>query len=769
MKGTLFTIALVLAILNVSAQTITGRLADENGQPVAYANVALYADSVLVKGTTTTDDGSFSLECRAGKYNLVASYVGYERLMVRCAAGDALGTLTLYAKQLETVTVTANRIVEEIDRFVVQPSPEEVEAAGRTLVLLDMLNLPGLRVDVALEQITVDGGLAVLQIDGKEVPVSRLSHLRADQIKRVEYNSNPGIRYLERGASGVINIILKEREDGGSIMAHGRSPLNGRVVNGMLRGDYHRGKSDFALEYTLEYRNYDNVPYELEDSYLDPSRTVTRSQRANKPFWYTNQTIHAEYAYRHNDSTLFVASVRDNISSSTHDYTGTMTETDNGVATSQAMQQHRHQTYNMPRLDLFYTHKMSRGQKLELNVVGDYAIDRYDNTLTYQSAGMPAEEYATSIDDHGYAISGEAAYSKRFSKGADDRPPLELRTGIQYQHNFSESEYTLYHTTSAMTKDNSYLYAEVQGAIGKNVGYSLGTGAKILNVTDGTDEQHYVRNLSTARLRWRIGERWTLTAMSQYVPVLPSLSSLSPVFQQTDNVEGQIGDPDLKPSESVFNRIMMRYTHPQGWYVESNCGTTHTFHPIISTYTYDPSRDLFVSTSHNADLYRSWFVDATVGVKDLWKCLRLSMKAAWSHYDSEGAGFSHSRDNFSAYANAQFYRKGFVAGANFTLLPLWTLHGEDYARMEMGQNLYLQYRWKNLTAMLIWHCPFNPDGYRYESEGISTVHPYYHTHWTGDNGNMVVLGLTWQMNFGKEYRKVEKTLQNGGYENGIVR
>ena len=64
---------------------------------------------------------------------------------------------------------------------------------------------------------------------------------------------------------------------------------------------------------------------------------------------------------------------------------------------------------------------------------------------------------------------------------------------------------------------------------------------------------------------------------------------------------------------------------------------------------------------------------------------------------------------------------------------------------------------------------FNPQGYRYETIGLSEVHPYQHVHNTANNGNMVVLGLTWQMNFGKQYRKSEKTLQNGGYDNGMVK
>ncbi len=756
---------LIIVSLPLQAQ-ITGRLSDENGQPIVFANVVLktIANDSLVKGTTTGEDGAFSLACQEGTYNLVASYVGYERLAVRCSAGDDLGTLTMNAKLLETVTVTASRTTESVDRFVVMPKQEEVQAAGRTLVLLDMLGLPGLKVDVALQSITVDGGLAILQINGKEVPVARLANLKAEQIKRVEYSNNPGTRYLDRGASGIINIILKEREDGGSIVAKAESALTTGFVNGYLLGSYHKGKSEFALEYTLGYRNYDSVPYELEDSYINPARTVTRSQRTNMPFWYIQHTFNAEYTYQHDDSTMFVASVQDDFFTKTLDATGTMSETDNGTSTNQSMQQHSYSKDNLPKLDLFYTHKMPNGQKVELNVVGEYATDRYDNTLTYTSG-----TYATSIDGHGYALSGEGVYSKQFSVGANNHSPIELRTGLQYQHNFAENEYTFYGVKTAMTKDNAYLYAEVQGMLGQKVGYSIGTGAKLLNVTDGTSDQHYIRNLSTARLQWRISPQWSLTATSQFTPTLPSLSALSPVFQQTDDVEGRQGNPDLKPSELLSNQLMLRYVHPKGWYAIANAGAMHRFHPIVSTYAYDPSRNLFVLTSQNADLWQCLYANGMVGVQGLWKCLNLSINGMYLHYNSEGAGFSHTKDNFTASANAQFYWKSLVAGANFTLLPQWTLYGEDYTVSEMTQSIYVQYRWKSLTAMLMWHCPFNPNGYRYETEGLSAVHSYSHTHWTANNGNMVVLGLTWQMDFGRQFRKDEKTLQNGGYDNGMVK
>lgn len=764
MKRILFTLALALMGVNAFAQTITGRLVDDGGQPVAFANVVLFAGEPPAHqaGTTTGEDGSFSVEVPNGTYRLEASYVGLERLAVRCTAGDDLGVLTMNRMQLREVEITASRTTEEVDRYVVLPKPEEVEAAGRTLVLLDMLGLPGLKVDVALQSITVDGGLAILQINGKEVPVARLANLRAEHIKRVEYSNNPGIRYLDRGASGIINIILKEREDGGSIVANGNTAFTTGFANGYLQGSYHVGKSEFSLEYTLGYRNYHNVPYELEDSYLDSARTVVRSQRTNMPFWYITHELTAEYTYQHDDSTMFVAAIKDNYLTKTLSAYGTMTETDRGVTSDQSLEELQHQRDNLPSLDLYFTHRMPRGRKMELNVVCEYSVNRYDNTLTYSAEGFAPATYATDVDGHGYALSAEGAYSVQLGTA-------ELRTGLQYQHNFAANDYTLYGTTTSMTKDNAYLYAELAGSLGSKVGYSLGTGAKLFNVSDGTDNPRYLRNLSTARLQWRISPQLSLTASAQYTPILPTLAALSPVFRQTDDVEGQQGNPDLKPSEQLRAALMLRYTHPKGYYVIANSGLMHIFHPYFDSYQYNAERDLFVLSYYEADRWHVPYGYLETGVKGLWNHLNLSFAGVYFHYVSEGPEFSHTRDNIAAEINVQFFWKGVVAGANFTLLPRVKLLAEDYTKDEMNQEVYLQYRWKSLTASAMWLCPLNPDGYSYEVQGLSAIHPFRHTHWTADNGNMFVLGLTWQMDFGRQFRKGEKTLNNGGYDNGMVR
>ena len=54
----------IILPVSLSAQTVSGKVIDENSQPLPYANVVLLSlpDSAFVSGTISGEDGSFTLE-----------------------------------------------------------------------------------------------------------------------------------------------------------------------------------------------------------------------------------------------------------------------------------------------------------------------------------------------------------------------------------------------------------------------------------------------------------------------------------------------------------------------------------------------------------------------------------------------------------------------------------------------------------------------------------------------------------------------------------
>ena len=85
MKRFLYLLIGVVLPVSLSAQTVSGRLMDENSQPLPYANVVLLSlpDSVFVSGTISGEDGSFKLEATSKKQILKISTLDIRRCINR--------------------------------------------------------------------------------------------------------------------------------------------------------------------------------------------------------------------------------------------------------------------------------------------------------------------------------------------------------------------------------------------------------------------------------------------------------------------------------------------------------------------------------------------------------------------------------------------------------------------------------------------------------------------------------------------------------------
>ena len=62
---------------------IMGRVLNEGGSPVPYANVALYSsDSSLIDGTSTNENGGYTIKANPGDYYILISFLSYEEKII---------------------------------------------------------------------------------------------------------------------------------------------------------------------------------------------------------------------------------------------------------------------------------------------------------------------------------------------------------------------------------------------------------------------------------------------------------------------------------------------------------------------------------------------------------------------------------------------------------------------------------------------------------------------------------------------------------------
>ncbi|MEO9511874.1 MAG: TonB-dependent receptor [Flavobacteriaceae bacterium] len=234
----LFTIAVFFCVATGHAQqatiTLKGKVVEKStAQPVAYATVVIGDNQTqkALDGTTTLEDGTFSIETDANDYYIEISFLGFKStvLPTPTATGQNidLGTIEIVedAEQLAEVVVEGevSQTVFKLDKRVFNVGKDLSTTGASALEVLN--NVPSVNVNIE-GQISLRGssGVQVL-INGKPSILTSdennaLGTITADMIDRVEVITNPSAKYDAEGSSGIINIVIKKEE---------RTGLNGSV------------------------------------------------------------------------------------------------------------------------------------------------------------------------------------------------------------------------------------------------------------------------------------------------------------------------------------------------------------------------------------------------------------------------------------------------------------------------------------------------------------------------------------------------------------
>lgn len=221
-------IILVTIATTLSAQQIkiSGKIIDAvESTPIGFATVSLLKqDSTFIKGVNSNDDGRFSIP-EVTKENLLlsVSFLGYETQVIELTKPEkdiTVSDIALHPASiaLNDITVTASPIIHKIDRDVILPSTAQLKASISGISLLQNLMLPRVIIDQVNNVIkTSDGSEIQLRINGVIVSYSEVLALMPQDIIRVEFHDNPGLRYGDVAA--VLDFITRRKSSGGSLNA----------------------------------------------------------------------------------------------------------------------------------------------------------------------------------------------------------------------------------------------------------------------------------------------------------------------------------------------------------------------------------------------------------------------------------------------------------------------------------------------------------------------------------------------------------------------
>lgn len=766
MKKYTLLLCMMLVSLITMAQTITGEIIDTQQQPLAYTNVILQTtDSTFVAGTVSNEKGNFKLEkIQEGNYRLVISNIGYQTLYINLqgiSRTNNLGKLTLEetAQQLSEVTVTASSVINRVDRKLVFPSQKQVNASSNGVDLLRNLMIPRLRVNAMDGSVGMsDGGSVQLCINGRKANKEEVTALLPEEVIRVEFMEDPGLRYGDAGA--VVNYVVKRYETGGSAGYNGAQSLKSFFGNHNLTGKVNYKQSEFSFYYGNRLEYFNKLWYIKEETFtFDNGNQYHRLQQSDPTKKQSFQEWGAMTYNLQNDDkymlnvTLGLSHYNDPDLRMmgklyTREYPNSVTDRD----------EWKHNRNLSPNLDLYFQRNLNNKQFLAFNVVGTYINTKNRSSYTEWLNDEPVVDFYSGVRGKKYSIIGEGIYEKGFENGG------RLSTGVRHTQGYANNEYagTLQYNTQ-MKQADTYAYAQYRAKWNK-LGYRFGLGVtrSWFQQIGENDYETYSLN-PRLNLTYTFNEQWSMSLDGDVITINPSLSQLSAIDQLTDSLQLDRGNPNLEPYSFYRSTFRLNYSKDK-W----NLGLRNQYNyrdNVIMSHIYRENNKFVHSFANHPD-FRQWTVglDASVGM--LWDMLQLSGSIASVKYWSNGINFNHTQHSIGWELDAAFMYKNFTLSAGYSKNSDY-FFGERIATGEETHYITAQYRVKRLNIGLRMFNPFQNDYARKEKDWNKDAGYTYNYH-IDDVARMVCLTLSYNISFGRDYKSSGKKMQNKDTDAGIM-
>ena len=224
-----------------------GTVIDEQGNPMAYANIALLnpADSTLLNGGVSNESGYFVIPCEQKPVLARISYIGYKTsYMMLDSRNVGHIKLRLETTMLNGVKVTGERIVSGTENgHLVYNMPMLLQVYPADNAYDALTNIPG--VSEMNGNIMFSGQGVTLIINGKPTTLStdkvveRLKQMPAAMLAKAEVMPSAPARYHVRGMA--INIVTKDFS--------GTNQLSGQLMGGWRQNKYDTGYAGGSVVY----------------------------------------------------------------------------------------------------------------------------------------------------------------------------------------------------------------------------------------------------------------------------------------------------------------------------------------------------------------------------------------------------------------------------------------------------------------------------------------------------------------------------------------
>ena len=276
MKRILIATMMLLTVLTAGAKGKNdwkGKVVDQNGEPVAYANVAVLskADSTVVCGVVTEEDGTFNIVTSETDGIMMVAMIGYKTVYLAPVNGAVITLLddvAMLQGAVATAVMPKTKLTGEGLQTNVHGSVLENVGSARNV----LERTPGIiKGQNGLE--VIGKGAPLVYINGRKVTdATELERLQSNEIQSVEVITNPGAQY-DATVRAVVRIKTVRRQGDGfgfNLNASDEQSLRWKEGNdpfGAINANYRTGGVDFFAGVNLQHNSSRQISELRKDTY----------------------------------------------------------------------------------------------------------------------------------------------------------------------------------------------------------------------------------------------------------------------------------------------------------------------------------------------------------------------------------------------------------------------------------------------------------------------------------------------------------------------
>ena len=762
-----------LAIVSAGAlcaqNKVNGTITDRtDNSKLIGVNVTLSNDSGQVAGTTTDINGKFTLNAENGDYNLELSYIGYEtiRMALTVNGNTHIGDIFMQevATELGEVVVESQAIIQKVDRQILLPSKEQMQASSDGVSLLQNLQIPRIVISPIDNSIkTLSDESVQLRINGVEASTADVQAINPNDIIRIEYHDQPGVRY--NGAAAVVDYIVKHRDTGGSLMLAGTNGLTlPGIGNYYLAGKVHFGKS--SIQAVATYAPYDIYWTRTNNETYHFSTGKIENNEVGEPTRYKTYPINVSlnYNWTNGDKNMLNIRLRDNMAYTPY---GPSDRDSHLYQPTDSFEIHDHENSSSqsPSLDIYYQHNLPYKQHLYFDVVGTYinthSDRRFLQTPLRGSVSTDTTDVISRVRGDKWSLIGEAIYEKEWEN-------IMLTVGARHNQQWVKNTYLgSTEATVNMTTAETYAFAEMRHRVDK-FSYVVGIGVMHTLINQAGQKQSTWIARPQLTMSYDFGKGWFWKYKGYVSGYQPSLSQLSDITQQIDKYQMRRGNPNLKSVMYVSNEMELSW---QSRHVNLNLWANYSYdHKPIMEETFEEIIDgspYAIRMYDNQRGYHKLNVSPSVQVKLLDNKLMFNVTPFVKYMVSQGNNYHHEHVNYGVRGGIFYLLKGwrFFADVVTAQHNLW---GETLTFGELTHDIGINYNSEHFGFGIMMVNPFSPHGSRTVTKDLSALAPTANSAVMQDYRQVLMLNFNVNLDFGTKYREGWQRIENEDTESGIL-